>query len=71
MLMIIGDMNAKVGTDNANCHRAMGKHRCGDINDNGEHLVGLVSVRIITVSLVVPSSHTRASKHPQAHMKVS
>jgi len=38
--MIIGDMNAKVGADNTNCDRAMGKHGCGEINDNGERLVG-------------------------------
>ena len=39
MLMIIGDMNAKVGADNINCDRAMGKHGCGEINDDGERLV--------------------------------
>ena len=39
LLMIIGDMNAKVGADNTNCDRAMGKHGCGVINDNGERLV--------------------------------
>ena len=40
MPMITGDMNAKVGADNANCDRAMGKHGCGEINDNGERLIG-------------------------------
>ncbi|KAK2187090.1 hypothetical protein NP493_179g01048 [Ridgeia piscesae] len=39
MLLIIGDMNAKVGSDNSNCERAMGKHGCGVMNDNGERLV--------------------------------
>ena len=39
MLLIIGDMNAKVGYDNSNCERAMGKHGCGVMNDNGERLV--------------------------------
>lgn len=39
MLMIIGDISAKVGADNTNCDRAMGKHGCGEINDNGERLV--------------------------------
>ena len=29
MLLIIGDMNAKVGSENSNCERAMGKHGCG------------------------------------------
>ena len=39
MLLIIGDMNAKVGSENFNCERAMGKHGCGVMNDNGERLV--------------------------------
>ena len=39
MLLIIGDMNAKVGSENSNCERAMGKHGCGMMNDNGERRV--------------------------------
>ena len=39
MLLIIGDMNAKVGSENSSCERAMGKHGCGVMNDNGERLV--------------------------------
>ena len=39
MLLIIGDKNAKVGAENCNCERAMGKHGCGVMNDNGERLV--------------------------------
>ncbi len=34
MLLIMGDRNAKVGA-NTNYERAMGKHGCGVINDNG------------------------------------
>ena len=37
--LIMGDINAKVGTDNSNCEDVMGKHGCGNINDNGEWLV--------------------------------
>ena len=37
MLLIIGDMNAKVGADNANYNRAMGKHGCGVMNNNGAY----------------------------------
>ena len=39
--MFIGHMNAMVGADNTTCgrNRAMGKHGCGVINDNGERLV--------------------------------
>ncbi|KAL9953192.1 hypothetical protein ACROYT_G040569 [Oculina patagonica] len=39
MLLIMGDMNAKVGADNSDCDRAMGKHGCGVMNDNGERLI--------------------------------
>ena len=39
MLVIMGDMNAKVGADNTGRERAMGKHGCGVINENGERLV--------------------------------
>ncbi len=41
MLLVIGDMNAKVGADNSDCEGTMGSHGCGDINDNGERLVDL------------------------------
>ena len=38
MLLIIGDLNAKVGADNTNYARAMGQHGTGEMNDNGERL---------------------------------
>lgn len=38
MLLITGDLNAKVGEDNTNYERAMGKHGCGVMNNNGERL---------------------------------
>lgn len=39
MPLIMGDINAKVGDDNSNCARAMGRHGCGVMNNNGERLV--------------------------------
>lgn len=36
LLLLIGDLNAKVGTDNSNYERAMGRHGCGERNNNGE-----------------------------------
>ena len=39
MLLIVGDINAKVEMDNSNCEEVMEKHSCGNINDNGERLV--------------------------------
>ena len=39
MILVMGDMNAKVGSDNTDRERAMGSQGCGTINNNGERLV--------------------------------
>ncbi len=39
VLLLTGEMNAKVGTDNSNNERAMGRYGCGERNNNGECLV--------------------------------
>ena len=39
MLLIIGDLNSKVGSDNTSNERVMGTHGCGIINENGEKLI--------------------------------
>ena len=36
VLMVIGDLNAKVGSDNTGREDHMGKHGTGDMNENGE-----------------------------------
>ena len=41
MLVIMGDLNVKVGTDNLSYDRAMGKEGCGNMNENGERLAEL------------------------------
>ena len=38
---IMGDLNAKVGSDNTGYERTMGKHGLGTQNDNGERLCEL------------------------------
>ena len=38
MLLILGDLNAKVGSDNTGREHVTGKHGIGTINDNGERL---------------------------------
>ncbi|XP_032239018.2 craniofacial development protein 2-like [Nematostella vectensis] len=38
MLLVIGDLNAKVGTDNTNYERAMGVYGCSTMNNNSELL---------------------------------
>ena len=39
MLLVMGDMNAKIGSHNTDRERAMGSQGCGTINNNGERLV--------------------------------
>ena len=41
MLLVMGDMNAKVGSDNIDRERAMGSQCCETINNNGERLVNI------------------------------
>ena len=41
MLVIMGDLNAKVGSYNSSHDRAMGKEGCGTMNENGECLADL------------------------------
>ena len=38
MLLVMGDLNAKVGSENVIYERVMGKEGCGVQNDNGERL---------------------------------
>ena len=37
--IVMGDMNAKVGSDNEGLEVIMGKHGCGVINENGQRLI--------------------------------
>ena len=39
LLLVMGDLNAKVGSDNLNFERVMEREGCGVQNDNGERLV--------------------------------
>ena len=39
VLVVIGDLNAKIGNKNAGLERAIGKHACGKMNENEERLV--------------------------------
>ena len=39
LLLVMGDLNAKVGSDNMNFERILGREGCGIQNDNGERLV--------------------------------
>lgn len=39
MKIVMGDLNAKLGSDNKNHDIAMGKEGCGSMNKNGERLL--------------------------------
>ena len=39
LIIVMRDRNAKVGSDNICCDKAMGKHACGTRNENGERLI--------------------------------
>ena len=43
VLLVIGDQNAKVGSNNSQHERSMGKEGCGTMNENGERLANLCS----------------------------
>ena len=39
LTIVMGGLNAKDGSDNIYCERAMGKHRCGNRDENVERLI--------------------------------
>ncbi|XP_052080744.1 uncharacterized protein LOC127718727 [Mytilus californianus] len=45
----MGDFNAKVGQDNSGFERIMGKHGCGIMNENGEHLVDFCGLNNLVI----------------------
>lgn len=49
LLVIMGDLNAKVGNDNTDYERVMGKHGLGTRNDNGERLVDFCAMNNLVI----------------------
>nr|XP_042717082.1 uncharacterized protein LOC122174765 [Chrysemys picta bellii] len=45
----MGNLNAKVGKDNTNNDRAMGRHGCGTMNENGERLVDFCNMNDLII----------------------
>ena len=50
MLIVTGDMNAKVGDDNKGYERIMGKHGLGIRNDNGERLCDICDMNGMVIT---------------------
>ena len=50
MLLIMGDMNAKIGNNNTGHEDVMGNHALGVMNNNGEHLIDLCEINKLVVT---------------------
>ncbi|XP_072025119.1 craniofacial development protein 2-like [Amphiura filiformis] len=50
VLIVMGDLNAKVGEDNEGCESIMGKHGLGVRNDNGERLVDFCNLNNLVIT---------------------
>lgn len=53
MLVIMGDFNVKVGSDNSSYDRVMGKEGCGIMNENGERFVELCVVYNLVIGGII------------------
>ena len=47
--IVMGDFNAKVGSDNSNYEDIMGKHGLGEANDNGERFLAFCSFNSLVI----------------------
>ena len=50
IVIVMGDLNAKVGDDNKDVEGIMGKHGLGNINDNGERLCDFCSMNGLVIT---------------------
>ena len=48
-LIVMGDLNAMIGSDNTSNERVMGKHGYGRMNDNGERLVDFCGINNLAI----------------------
>ena len=49
MLIVMGDLNTKVGNENICVERIMGKHGCGSLNNNGERPVDICALNDLVI----------------------
>ena len=61
MLILMGDMNAKVGADNTDRDREMGRHGLGEMNENGEMLADFCSNNSLVIGGTI-FSHRKCHK---------
>ena len=69
MLILMGDMNAKLGTDNAEREREMAQNGLGEMNENGELLADFCAAN----SLVIGGTlfHTSVATWPPGFLLTS
>nr|KAG5707093.1 hypothetical protein BaRGS_011804 [Batillaria attramentaria] len=67
MTILMGDFNAKIGSDNTGYEDTMGTHGLGQMNENGERFAKLLCPE--------PASdrrqHLPTQAHPQGHMEIA
>ena len=71
MIVLIGDLNAKVGKDNKSREEVIGKHGVGNINNNGERLCDFCSTNgfVVTGTLFPHKEiHKTTLKSPDGRM---
>ena len=61
MLILMGYMNAKAGTDNTDREREMGRHGLGEMNENGEMLADFCSTNSLVIGGTI-FSHRKCHK---------
>ena len=49
VLLVIGDLNAKVGRSNKGREKTMGKNGCGEMNENGERLADICGLNDLVI----------------------
>ena len=60
MIVVMGDLNAKVGNNNTNREEVMGKFGVGVVNDNGERLCDVCSANgFIITGIIFPHKDIR------------
>ena len=63
-IMVIGDMNAKVGSCNENMEEVMGTHGIGSINDNGDRLISFCMEHWLVIGgTIYPHKKVHTANH--------
>nr|KAG5709545.1 hypothetical protein BaRGS_001595 [Batillaria attramentaria] len=67
MTILMGDFNAKIGSDNTGYENTMGTHGLGQMNENGERFADFCALN----QLVIGGKHLPTQAHPQGHMEIA